>query len=246
MTTGIYKITNQINNKVYIGQSIHIERRWQEHCRPSASSIISEAIKKYGIDNFTFEIIEKCDENDLNARESYWINFFQSLVPNGYNVSDITESNHSLYIYFSKEELCQIIDDLENTSLSLAEIANKYAVNISTISRINAGSIHHLDNKDYPIRNTNRTSQITLCVDCGKQITNKSIRCNSCAGKFKAVAPPIERDKLKLLIRTIPFTTIAKQYEVSDNAIRRWCDKYNLPRKSSDIKKYSDQEWVAV
>ena len=128
----------------------------------------------------------------------------------------------------------------------MAEIANKYTINISTISRINAGSIHHLDNKNYPIRNTNRTSQITLCIDCGKQITNKSTRCNSCAGKFKATIPPIDRDKLKFLIRTIPFTTIAKQYKVSDNTIRKWCDKYNLPRKTTEIKAYSDEEWAFI
>lgn len=57
---GIYKITNNINNKIYIGQSVHIKRRWAEHCKPSSDSLISKAIKKYGKDNFTFEIIEKC------------------------------------------------------------------------------------------------------------------------------------------------------------------------------------------
>ena len=45
---GIYKITNLINNKIYIGQSIHIERRWSEHCQPSAKSLIAKAIQKYG------------------------------------------------------------------------------------------------------------------------------------------------------------------------------------------------------
>ena len=46
--SGIYKIENLINHKVYIGQSKHIERRWAEHCHPSAKSLISKAIKKYG------------------------------------------------------------------------------------------------------------------------------------------------------------------------------------------------------
>lgn len=246
MTTGIYKITNQINGKMYIGQSVHIERRWQEHCRPSTASVISKAIKKYGVQNFTFDIIEECEEKDLNKRESYWINEYQSLIPNGYNISDVTESNHSSYVYFSKQDLYKIIDDLKNTELSLVDIANKYSVNVSTISRINTGSIHHLDNIIYPVRNTNWTSQITFCIDCGKQITNKSIRCNPCAGKYKTIMPPVQRDKLKSLIRSTPFTTIAKQFQVSDNSIRKWCDKYNLPRKSSDIKKYNDAEWEAL
>lgn len=51
---GIYKITNKINNKVYIGQSIHIERRWTEHCFPSSTSQIALAIKKHGKEKFFF------------------------------------------------------------------------------------------------------------------------------------------------------------------------------------------------
>lgn len=44
----------------------------------------------------------------------------------------------------------------------------------------------------------------------------------------------------------MPFTTIGKKYNVSDNAVRKWCDKYNLPRKASEIKKYSDEEWELI
>ena len=57
---------------------------------------------------------------------------------------------------------------------------------------------------------------------------------------------PITRDELKQLIRTTPFTTIAKQFDVSDNAIRKWCDKYSLPRHSREIKHYSDEEWELI
>ena len=44
------------------------------------------------------------------------------------------------------------------------------------------------------------------------------------------------------MIRTIPFTKIGKKYDVSDNAIRKWCDNYNLPRLVKEIKKYSEEE----
>ena len=43
-----------------------------------------------------------------------------------------------------------------------------------------------------------------------------------------------------------PFTTIANQFGVSDNAIRKWCDKFNLPRKKIDINNYSDEEWALI
>ena len=69
MSIGIYKITNKENGKSYIGQSIHIERRWEEHCLPSSTSLISKAIQKYGKTNFIFEIIEECQIDDLNVLE---------------------------------------------------------------------------------------------------------------------------------------------------------------------------------
>jgi transposase len=56
----------------------------------------------------------------------------------------------------------------------------------------------------------------------------------------------VTREELKQLIRTTPFTQIGKQFGVSDNTIRKWCDKYNLPRKVSEIKKYSDEDWSKI
>ena len=57
---------------------------------------------------------------------------------------------------------------------------------------------------------------------------------------------PVTREELKELIRTKPFTQIGKQFQVSDNAIRKWCDKFSLPRRSSEIKKYSDDDWSKI
>ena len=54
------------------------------------------------------------------------------------------------------------------------------------------------------------------------------------------------REILKQLIRTTPFTHIAQHYGVTDNAIRKWCDAYSLPRKATEIKKFSDEEWEKI
>lgn len=48
------------------------------------------------------------------------------------------------------------------------------------------------------------------------------------------------------MIKTESFTSIAKKFGVSDNAIRKWCDKFNLPRKSSEIKQYTNEEWEKI
>lgn len=58
--------------------------------------------------------------------------------------------------------------------------------------------------------------------------------------------PPITRSDLKDLIRTTPFVQIGKQVGVTDNAVRKWCDKYKLPRRVSEIKKYTDEEWEKI
>lgn len=63
---GIYKITNNINGKVYIGQSIDINKRWKEHKYRSQipnkeyDKYLYRAFRKYGLENFTFEILEEC------------------------------------------------------------------------------------------------------------------------------------------------------------------------------------------
>ena len=84
------------------------------------------------------------------------------------------------------------------------------------------------------------------CIDCGIEITVSSLRCKKCAGKQRITDLPISRNELKNMIRTMSFVSIGKQFNVSDNAIRKWCDKYSLPKKSSEIKKYSDEEWLLI
>ena len=78
---GIYKIENLINKKVYIGQSINIECRWNSHKNDlirgnHINKYLQNAWNKYGNDNFKFEIIEECLEEELNQKEIYWINYY--------------------------------------------------------------------------------------------------------------------------------------------------------------------------
>ncbi len=95
---GIYIIKNNINNKVYIGQSINIQMRWYAH-RNSATSErqdsytqIHSAMKKYGVDNFYYEVLEECPLEKLDEREKYWIQYYDS-YKNGYNMTIGGEGN---------------------------------------------------------------------------------------------------------------------------------------------------------
>lgn len=88
---GIYKIQNKQNGKIYIGQSNDIERRIKEHCYPNrykkSRCLIDYAIHKYGVENFTYETVEECSLEELNDREQYWIQYYDSRKK-GYNCSD--------------------------------------------------------------------------------------------------------------------------------------------------------------
>lgn len=89
MSMGIYKYTNKLNGKSYIGYSQNIENRYQQHLydanHPERKGTgIDIAIRKYGIENFTFEILELDEKEDLSERERYWISYYDS-YNNGYN-----------------------------------------------------------------------------------------------------------------------------------------------------------------
>ncbi len=88
---GIYKITNKINGNAYIGLSVDIKTRWRKHksnyLNPDYkeyNKTLYRAFRKYGIENFQFEILEECLENELSNKEIYWISYYDTYA-NGYN-----------------------------------------------------------------------------------------------------------------------------------------------------------------
>lgn len=94
----------------------------------------------------------------------------------------------------------------------------------------------------------NKEHTLNYCIDCGKVISKKATRCLECANKARTSENVswVNREELKNLIRTMPFTQIGNKFGVSDNAVRKWCEKYNLPKKSREIKSMSDKEWEKI
>lgn len=88
----IYKVTNKINGKVYIGQTTKtLQRRWTKHCIAAKTDNIPfhRALMKYGFENFTVEQVDIASSiEELNKKEIYWIRYYNSLIPNGYNVCE--------------------------------------------------------------------------------------------------------------------------------------------------------------
>lgn len=122
---GIYKFQNKINGIVYIGQSIHLDTRYNEHRRNCLNKKhinyycdFYKALREFGFDNFNYEIIEYCDENRLNEREVYWIAKYDS-YHNGYNMTPGGDFNPS--------KVPEIVKKRTEKLLNVPEINKKLA-----------------------------------------------------------------------------------------------------------------------
>ena len=130
----IYKITNTINGKSYIGQTIqNVKERFYQHCATKCSKAVSNmaihrAIKKYGKSNFTVEVIEEIDFANLNDRERYWIKYYNS-YNNGYNS---TKGGQDGCKPFKDLDVESIIKEY-NTGKSLRTLGTIFKVDKQTI-----------------------------------------------------------------------------------------------------------------
>lgn len=243
---GIYKIENLLNHKIYIGQSIRIERRWTEHCNKNKKTVISQAIQKYGKQNFAFQVIEECKPEQLNELEEYYIKKYNSIVPNGYNVVDINDGESSSYAFLTKENVLSIIQDIKN-NISFFDIAEKYDISIRSVYYINNGATHYQSNEKYPLKELQDfTKKHHYCIDCGQEISKGAVRCKKCQSILLRRIDRPTRDELKKLIRNNSFVSIGSMYNVSDNTIRKWCKQDNLPYRAKDIKQYNDIDWAKI
>ena len=246
MSVGIYKFQNLINGKCYIGLSQSLEVRYRNHkqCSKYKDSSFYRAIRNYGWENFSYEIIENCTIEELNEKEKFWIKYYNSFK-NGYNETQGGEGIKGCGIKINSQVALQIIQDLKSTSKSFLEIAEEYDLHFTEIYAINRGDLWRRENFIYPIRK--KENKKYYCKNCNKQISNSRVSfCKECIDKLQRIVERPTREELKKLIRSNSFVKIGKQYGVSDNAIRKWCKKENLPFKVSDIQSYSDEQWNEI
>lgn len=177
-------VRSMLDNLLILKKRIK-EHFWKSTCQKDISynSILHQAIRKYGAENFSWEVIEECEISEIDEKEIFYIKNFNTLSPNGYNI-------------------------------------------------LQGGQRKRVDPK--------------RCEVCGIVIDRASTRCVKCSHLLQYACEHPSREELKQLIRTMPFTQIGQLFGVSDNAIRKWCDAEKLPRKASDIKKYSDEEWNEI
>lgn len=127
--SGIYKIINLVNKKIYIGQAINIYLRWLEHkCRLrnnyNEMEHLQRAWNKYGEENFKFEVVEKCEISELINREHYWCTLLKAHDRNkGYNVQPTERGEKRLVSEETKKKMSlsmkgKVFPDSRNKKIS--------------------------------------------------------------------------------------------------------------------------------
>ena len=154
----IYIVRNDVNQKVYIGQTIRtIEIRWSQHktdAKNGSNLHFHQAIRKYGEEHFHISVIEECPNELLNEREKYWISFFDS-YNNGYN-STLGGDGFQKYALTTEE-----VGKLWDTGLSITEIANQYGLSRTAIK--NRLQSYENYSKDKSIKQGIQNAKVSKC-----------------------------------------------------------------------------------
>lgn len=125
---GIYYIKNLFNEKLYIGSSSGILKRWKNHVRELTDNIhpskyLQLAWNKYGEQAFEFIIIETCEKEKLTEREQYWIDNSNCIIPNGYNI--LTKARSRLGTKHSEETKAKISKSIKGIKHSIERRKNQ-------------------------------------------------------------------------------------------------------------------------
>lgn len=189
----IYKITNKINGKIYIGQTVNdLSRRWSQHIscakRKDTNMSIVNAIRKYGKDNFDIEEIDRATcLQELSIKEEFFINMLNSFSPIGYNLKEVLIGNNiarkivtrKKWLFLSPtNELIEVMD--------LTKFCKENGLRVASMTRIYNGDRFNynnwrcpfVDNKSYVLKNIDSGEFFILNEGIGYKDFANLIKCN--------------------------------------------------------------------
>lgn len=179
----IYKITNKLNGKIYIGQTLKsLEERFQKHCWKTTEKdkyhmnmAIKKAIRKYGKENFTIELIEEVNQELLDVREIYWISFYDS-YNKGYNCTLGGQNGATRKTKLTWKEENEVIE-AKFLGFSIKEIGDAYNIDRSTVCNIFKRHDLRMPNK--------RNLESKINKDAFVQFLSTNPTCKEIENKFK-------------------------------------------------------------
>ena len=179
----IYKIENKIDGKIYVGQTQRtLEERMKEHLKKSCTvygnSYIDRAIKKYGIEIFSVEIVEECETLDeLNEREIFWIKFYNCKKPNGYNLTDggegtsghiVTEETRKKISESHKGKNGRICSKETKAKISMANKGRIVSPEVRAILSAKHKGKKLSDSTKAKMAKSKKNKRIVRCIETGK------------------------------------------------------------------------------
>lgn len=242
---GVYCFENLINGKKYIGESENIKIRYRHHMYAYKNmndnnyySLLYTDMRKFGVDNFHFYILENCDKSELLNRESYYIEKYNT-IKNGYNSVMLKNGHIERYDKYSSETIEQIQKYLLQ-NMSVTNVSKTLHVPRTTVSMINNGNMHFDAMLSYPLYKYayDLKNNFSFCCDCGVKISAKSLRCKKCDILYRKNKPldVISKEELQFLIDDgLNYTQIGRKYNVTGNSVKKWCKKYNLQIKTNHV-----------
>lgn len=187
MSIGIYKIINP-KGKIYIGQSINIEKRWkyyssQYHNKLDKQNKLFNSFKKYSVENHLFEIIEKCDIPSLNEREIFWGKFYKCIEPDlGLNLRELGKQGQwteEAKLKLSKAQKGKLRHTLESKAkISTALTGTKYTEEQKKRCSENSGMRNKIDHTGGSKKGWTRTTESKNNISAAKlgKPNNKDLR----------------------------------------------------------------------
>ena len=179
------------------------------------------------------------------------------LCPNCHSQTDtFTGKNKTKkeIINFTVEEAIEALQQTENVNQATKLIGCAQGganwIRINDIKKeygiIQSGDLMKKEKQKFKENHINAKpiNSIKICKKCSRPLSTKDAEyCQTCIHEFQRKCEWPSRDELKKLIRSTPFLQIGKKYNVSDNAVRKWCLNYGLPSKKKEIKVISDEDW---
>lgn len=227
--TGIYKIENLINHRVYIGQSKDIYKRYHSHHKSDCYNIkspaynfqIYQAIRKYGEENFIINVLEICEENQLDEKECYWIKYYNS-YKNGYNATEggqyWSNNIHSEETEKKRKKTRELNQSLKGQNHPRAKLTNNEVINIRQ-RYIDGESVKEIY-QDYKLiyKNINTFRRIVLgktYKEVGNIPTKENIRYTNA----KLTTDQVKEIRFLYETTNTSLTELSKKYNVSAGTI---------------------------
>lgn len=249
----IYKITNKMNGKVYIGQTKKtIEERFQEHLKKAkihTNRYLYDAMNKYGCENFIVSQIEKCPDNNLDEREIFWIAFYQSNNKlYGYNMTAGGGGGNTWINNPHKEETSKKLSQANKGKKH--KMSNEWKQNVIQANKEKKTIQINKDEFEKDIKNFMSIEDI-----CKKYNLGRKTFYNKCKTFFGKTPTEIRGDKLthsntmkiaidkkqlhQLLLQEKSLEEMAQFFQVSKETVRRSIVEYygkNLRDVRKDVK----------